>query len=204
MPTERFNRLPEDKKKAIRDAAIQEFIRMPFEKASINQIILNAGISRGSFYTYFEDKRDVLAYLFEDSAVRLRSFCESCLAQAEGDLWFTLEKLLEYCMEQAGQGDMSRLSRNVMMYQDMERILGGPGECGHEKVANDLLQSLYEKTDLHNFKITGIEQFRLFLEIVMGSMMVALGQYFKQPDRAENIKKVFHEKLELMQQGICN
>ena len=39
MPTERFYRLPEAKKQVIRQAAIKEFARVPFEKASINQII---------------------------------------------------------------------------------------------------------------------------------------------------------------------
>ena len=46
MPTERFYKLPEEKKKAIRDAAMEECIRVPFEKVSINKIIQNAGISR--------------------------------------------------------------------------------------------------------------------------------------------------------------
>ena len=68
MPTERFYNLPAEKKKAIRDAAIDEFIRVPFEKASINKMIQTAGISRGSFYTYFQDKRDVLGYIFEDAS----------------------------------------------------------------------------------------------------------------------------------------
>ena len=68
MPTERFYRLPEAKKQVIRQAAIKEFARVPFEKASINQIIQNADISRGSFYTYFEDKQDVVRYIFEDNA----------------------------------------------------------------------------------------------------------------------------------------
>lgn len=48
MPTERFYRLPEGKRQAIREAALKEFARVPFEKASINQIIRNADISRGS------------------------------------------------------------------------------------------------------------------------------------------------------------
>ena len=50
MPTERFYRLPEVKRQAIREAALKEFARVPFEKVSINQIIRNADISRGSFF----------------------------------------------------------------------------------------------------------------------------------------------------------
>lgn len=56
MPTERFNRLPDKKKEAIRIAAAKEFARVLPEEVSINRIIRDAEISRGSFYTYFEDK----------------------------------------------------------------------------------------------------------------------------------------------------
>lgn len=53
MPTERFYRLPEAKKQVIRQAAIKEFARVPFEKVSINQIIQNADISRGMLLHLF-------------------------------------------------------------------------------------------------------------------------------------------------------
>ena len=82
MPTERFNKLPEEKKKAIRDAAMEECIRVPFEKVSINKIIQNAGISRGSFYTYFEDKRDVVRYIFSDTADKLKDFWTTSATEA--------------------------------------------------------------------------------------------------------------------------
>jgi AcrR family transcriptional regulator len=63
MPTERFMRLPEAKKLGIWKAAFDEFSRTTLDKISINRIIRAAGISRGSFYTYFEDKWDLLNYL---------------------------------------------------------------------------------------------------------------------------------------------
>mgnify|MGYP000403050715 CR=1 FL=1 len=56
MPTQRFLKLKEEKKQAILEAAVHEFSRVPYSSASINQIIKEADISRGSFYTYFEDK----------------------------------------------------------------------------------------------------------------------------------------------------
>ena len=66
MPTERFYRLPRAKADAIRMAALREFKRVPLEEASINRIIRDADISRGSFYTYFEDKKDLLRWLIDD------------------------------------------------------------------------------------------------------------------------------------------
>ena len=65
MPSERFKRLPEEKQKKIRDACMAEYTRTTIEKASLNRMIEDAGISRGSFYTYFDSKWDVLGYLCE-------------------------------------------------------------------------------------------------------------------------------------------
>ena len=96
MPTERFYRLPEAKKQVIRQAAIKEFARVPFEKASINQIIQNADISRGSFYTYFEDKQDVVRYIFEDNARQMQECCERELDKNDGNLFDMLEWLFEF------------------------------------------------------------------------------------------------------------
>ena len=63
MPTQRFMKLKEEKKQAILEAAVHEFSRVPYSSASINQIIKEADISRGSFYTYFEDKDDLMRYM---------------------------------------------------------------------------------------------------------------------------------------------
>ena len=87
MPTERFYRLPEEKKRSICSAAVKEFARVPLDKVSINQIIKEADISRGSFYTYFEDKWDLLACIFEDSQNRLRDFCREALITSGGNIW---------------------------------------------------------------------------------------------------------------------
>lgn len=66
MPTSTFYRLEESKRKRIIDAIVKECSNVPFEEVSINRIIKDAEISRGSFYQYFEDKHDMFNYLMED------------------------------------------------------------------------------------------------------------------------------------------
>lgn len=66
MPKDTFNNLIEDKKRTIFDAAVQEFSKHCFSKASINQIVKTAGIPRGSFYQYFKDKEDIYLYMFAE------------------------------------------------------------------------------------------------------------------------------------------
>ena len=63
MPKDTFCNLPEAKRTLINEAAIDEFAAYPFDQASINRIVANAGIAKGSFYQYFEDKKDLFLYL---------------------------------------------------------------------------------------------------------------------------------------------
>jgi AcrR family transcriptional regulator len=66
MPKDTFYNLSDEKKRKIFDAAVQEFSARRFGEASINQIIKAAGIPRGSFYQYFEDKEDLYLYMFAE------------------------------------------------------------------------------------------------------------------------------------------
>lgn len=56
-----FERLPEEKKDRILQAARAEFIRNPYEKTSINRILSEAEVPKGSFYQYFDDKSDLFS-----------------------------------------------------------------------------------------------------------------------------------------------
>lgn len=50
---------------ALIDAAINEFNHKTFSKASLNAILKEAGISKGSFYYNFKNKADLYVYIFE-------------------------------------------------------------------------------------------------------------------------------------------
>lgn len=65
MPKNTFYNLSDEKKGRIFDAALQEFSTRTFSQASLNQIIKNAGIPKGSFYQYFDNKEDLYLYMIE-------------------------------------------------------------------------------------------------------------------------------------------
>jgi len=65
MPEQTFFNLPEEKREKITQAAMDEFARRFFHQARITAIIEKAGIARGSFYQYFEDKKDLFKYIIE-------------------------------------------------------------------------------------------------------------------------------------------
>lgn len=145
MPTERFYHLAEEKKRQIREAAVKEFSRVSFEKASINKIVQSAGISRGSFYTYFMDKEDVLLYIFEDLVVQIQGFCKTVLLNEEGDLWNLLLEMFDFIMELCEKRSIFNVAQNSM---------------GHSVIMKILERNIpYDHNHKENQKKTGLKRF---------------------------------------------
>ncbi len=74
MPKNTFYHLSDEKKGRIFDAAVQEFSTRRFSEASVNQIIKNAGIPKGSFYQYFTGKEDIYLYMLEEISKEKKEF----------------------------------------------------------------------------------------------------------------------------------
>jgi AcrR family transcriptional regulator len=55
----RFEKIGADKRELILQAAADEFASYGYEGASINRILEAAGLSKGAFYYYFDDKPDL-------------------------------------------------------------------------------------------------------------------------------------------------
>lgn len=62
---QRFEALPDEKQKAIMNSAMEEFVKGGYDKASVNNIVEKAAISKGSLFYYFKSKKKLYLYLFE-------------------------------------------------------------------------------------------------------------------------------------------
>ncbi|MCA9921558.1 MAG: TetR/AcrR family transcriptional regulator [Anaerolineales bacterium] len=74
MPKQTFFNLPEEKRRLIIDLAINEFADHSYKEASISRIVKNAGIAKGSFYQYFDDKKDLYLFLIHLSMEQKTAF----------------------------------------------------------------------------------------------------------------------------------
>ncbi|GLB27221.1 hypothetical protein LXJ15735_34620 [Lacrimispora xylanolytica] len=200
MPTERFYNLPKEKKEIIKQAAMAEFVRVPFEKASINKIIKEAGISRGSFYTYFEDKHDILAYIFEDAAENFQCAWERSAKKNHGDLWKTMESLLDGNVFDS-QETILQLVKNIV---DSVQMYGVTNHLSRDMSPGQftMLMVMYESIDKSDFKDQSIETFGMLISMIFFEMARGLEWYYVHPEDKEKIKEVFREKLDILQYGI--
>ena len=85
MPTSTFYRLPDQKRQKLIDAIRQELLRVPYDQVSINKIIQNAEIPRGSFYQYFTDKNDMFQMVLGDFQKKVEEITKKSLQTHGGD-----------------------------------------------------------------------------------------------------------------------
>ena len=109
MPSSTFLNLPAEKQEKLLEAATREFSNRPFNEASINQIIKEAGIPRGSFYMYFQDKEDLFRYLLKGYVDQLFMLLEEFLLRDGGDIFQALLDLYDYVQTKSDQMDLGEI-----------------------------------------------------------------------------------------------
>lgn len=154
MPSATFFRLAPEKQERLLTAATREFSRRPFSEASINQIIKDAGIPRGSFYMYFADKEDLFRYVMEGYVDQLLLVVRESILRCGGDLFEGMLRLYDYVQsrrqeQQVGQmGTVTTIiACNSGLQQNMLLGLfhppagaGCPGRCGGGGPAGSAMQ----------------------------------------------------------------
>ena len=87
-----FNSLKTEKQERIINAAIKEFVQSGFDKASTNEIVKEARISKGSLFNYFNSKKDLYLYLIEYS-IQVIEKIYGHIDLNETDIFIRIEKL---------------------------------------------------------------------------------------------------------------
>jgi AcrR family transcriptional regulator len=83
MPRETFFNLSEEKRARVLDAALTEFASHTFHQATVDRIVEGAGISKGSFYQYFGDKKDLYRYLVKMSQEKKLDYIKRTLKEED-------------------------------------------------------------------------------------------------------------------------
>lgn len=99
MVKQTFHNLSIEKKKRIINAIIKEVEQKSYDDISINQIVKNAGISRGSFYQYFDDKLDLLTVIMYGFSDELREKIKRYMIESDGDVFKACEKIFDFVIE---------------------------------------------------------------------------------------------------------
>lgn len=198
MPSERFYRLSEEKQSLIWKASMKEFISEPYEKVSINKIIRSAGISRGSFYTYFEDKRDLLSFLLEDTQRKWREFCLECLEKTDGDIFSGMEAMMDFGMEFCKNNNLFRLHKNLVVYPDALLPACIQKDMTPEQAVGD---EFFRKVDYSKLRDSTVEGAKTLMRLCTVSMIAGFAEFYRNPEKEEAIKKEYKRALSVLRDG---
>jgi TetR/AcrR family transcriptional regulator len=132
---EAFNKVSEEKRNKILDAAIVEFAEHGFESANINSIASVAGVSVGSMYKYFDHKEDLFLTIIHYGVDTLKTVLGEIVAE-KVSLDVRIEKIIgaiqRYSREQVHltklYNEMATESRSSLVWKivsEMENATAG-------------------------------------------------------------------------------
>ena len=143
MPKETFFNLPEEKRERIMEAAINEFATHPFHQARVTVIAEEAGIAKGSFYQYFEDKKDLFKYLMELSVEKKLSYINRDVVEGKRKYgFFQLVREVYLSGIRFAKDNPRLVPIGIMLASDQELYREIYGE--HEDKSTDFFQQLLE------------------------------------------------------------
>jgi TetR/AcrR family transcriptional regulator len=82
MVKQGFLNLSKEEQEQVMEAALDEFSQKDYDSASINQIIQNAGISKGSMYHYFQNKEDLYMHMLTKVMEEKTKFLQAAVQNA--------------------------------------------------------------------------------------------------------------------------
>ncbi|WP_028543744.1 TetR/AcrR family transcriptional regulator [Paenibacillus taiwanensis] len=89
---EKFLNLSMDKQERIINAALKVFSQQGYEQASTNEIVKEAGISKGLLFHYFNNKKELFFYLYGYAVEQLMNEFVAKLSRDEKDIFMKLRQ----------------------------------------------------------------------------------------------------------------
>ena len=198
MPSDTFLRLNDDKKKKLIDASFKEFSLYNFNDVSINRIIKEAGISRGSFYMYFIDKKDLYFYLLEQHLEILINNMREELINNKGDLFKMFEENIKESYNSFRNDKINFFKKsleNVTIMEESKKTFGFRDKR--------LLKELIPNINLELLNDNAKKHIEVIFAINMHLLMVTLMKLLKHDSLDEEILKDYYEQLDILKYG-CN
>ena len=175
MPSDRFNRLDNNKHQRIMDAAIDEFLKSGYNEASINQIIKEAEISRGSFYTYFADKHELFDHIFNKmKTIAAESIVDEVRTQ-NGDIFAAARALIDkgLNLKPIPKNKMAKLFNKLISSKDIALYMDELSMVTKDDILDQMVRDIYDSMNDLKDSIT-LDEFRTVADMLVSISIKAL------------------------------
>lgn len=175
MPKETFYRLPDEKRERIMAAVEREFLENSFEAASINRIIKEAAIPRGSFYQYFEDKKDIFLYIVSTHKNEAFGFVESFIKDSDGDVFSFMRKAIDFMISAECSEKVEGMKRIFSQPWVFDMIVSDTMK-GKQEEANTPKGIMFKYIDKNQLNVENDDELIALINIFAS---ISLGLFFK-------------------------
>jgi AcrR family transcriptional regulator len=200
MPTSTFYNLPVEKREKLITAIKGEFTRVPFEKVSINKIIQEAGIPRGSFYQYFADKNDMLQFILCDYRKQTLDFVKNSLLNSDGDIFSMILDYIDFTLDFAMSKETNNFCRNL--FADIGINFNFYLRLTKNNPDNDLIEDIMEFIRFDKLDIKDPSDCRNILEILLSISREAVAEVFIFLSDCETIRQKYSQKIALLKRTL--
>lgn len=203
MPSRTYLNLSDEKKEKLMNAAKKEFSRVLLSDASINRIIKEADISRGSFYMYFESKEELYAYLLNEYRKSGLKILLESLNRNKGDIIKAYEDLytvfLERCFEEKEMNFFRNMFQNANLYMENKT-----GLCAlKEEEEKELFCEIEKAIDSRKLSKVAKENIKDVLILLFDTTMKNIIPIILMDIKKEDAFRHFQTSLKLIKGGIC-
>lgn len=196
MPKQTFYNLPVEKQTLLLKISKEEFSKKLFSDVSINKIIKDCGISRGSFYMYFNDKEDLYQYLIKTVHENLFKGIKEILNKNKGDLFETFEELFEKITNKCGNENQFMQKVFLNAHSKNEDQILKNRECNEKE---GLIEELIKQVDFK--KINSEVNIKSLLKLHFIILSHSVVRFIKNKDKKEEIKNEFLDELKIIKNG---
>lgn len=198
MPKLTFYNLPKEKQQLLITAAQQEFSNASLSEASIANIVKTAGVSRGSFYQYFEGKEDLYFYLLNSYTAGRKQFILDTLEKNEGDLFQTIS---EFYISTVSEGELLDFKRNVLLNMT-EQVETKFIKIINEEESEEDFKKISSLIDVSKLNVSGNKELYHLLKILMTVTIRNWIEHFAKNLAVEESIANYELELGLLRKGL--
>ena len=205
LPKKTFFNLSDGKRQRLMSAAYDEFSKMPLEEVSINVIIQQSDISRGSFYQYFEDKEDLYFYCLDLLKKDQNEGISNCFVQANGDVIEGLRLTFKFLYHYYVHSDYKQFYHHFFVNMSYRRSRNIFEKETEDKQSKDLVcryKHLVDHIDQSSLSFSGGEELYEFVQYIFQMIHWTLSKVFLQSLSEEEAFRMINNRLSWLENGI--
>ncbi len=203
MPKQMFFNINAAKRKMFLDVALEEFTTKSFEQVSVNTIIKKANISRGSFYTYFEDLESLFNYLFEQVKLERIAYAKELLRKSDMDFFVFIKELFKYDYDSYSETGRYSLFRNYIHYIQTSKKTS----LSNMIINGSVIEFTNNQSEVTN--VFGLDKLKLsideFIDVIEMIVIIMINTFLKAENEEwskEEAIALFNKRIGIIEQGV--